>query len=175
MPPKSSSWVDVKRTLRNASQRDLLALLAELYALNRENRSFLNARFTHAGADLRPYRAMIERAVNPPIEVPLRPADGRKAVRDYRKAVGDPTGVVELLVFYVEQGTAFTLDVGDVDGAFYDSLISAFREALAEIAKAPDAALGAAFLPRLTAIVESARGMGWGYFDELTRLLNEAG
>ena len=45
----------------------------------------------------------------------LKLGEARKAIRDYRKATGDIPGTAELLMTYVENGTKFTHDYGDID------------------------------------------------------------
>jgi hypothetical protein len=51
-------------------------------------------------------------------------------VTEYRKAAGDPDGMLELMIYYVECGTACTADYGDIDGwGYYDYLADRFAEA----------------------------------------------
>lgn len=53
---------------------------------------------------------------------------GRKAISDYKKASGDEVGVLDIMVYYVEMGTKFTLEYGDIYEEFYDSLESMFKK-----------------------------------------------
>jgi hypothetical protein len=39
------SWIEVKNQLKNVSERDMLALLQELYKLDAKNKHFLDTRF----------------------------------------------------------------------------------------------------------------------------------
>ena len=56
---------------------------------------------------------------------------GQPAVSDYRKAVGEPEGLLELMVFYCERGAGFCSDVGSHKfgygvGDDMDSLLSEY-------------------------------------------------
>ena len=64
----------------------------------------------------------------------LKLGEARKAIRDYRKATGDLSGTAELLMTYVENGTRFTREFGDIDERFYSSVESALDELAASYA-----------------------------------------
>ncbi len=66
----------------------------------------------------------------------LKLGEARKAIRDYRKATGDLSGTAELLMTYVENGTRFTREFGDIDERFYSSVESALDE-LAALLRGP--------------------------------------
>ncbi len=111
----SHSWKDVRSVLNKASHKDLLGLVGDLYALRRENQDFLHARFLKGDDALVPYKETIEQYISPaePWKHPIRISLARKAISDYRKAVGDSQGLAELMLFYAECGVNFTLEFGD--------------------------------------------------------------
>ena len=45
----------------------------------------------------------------------LKLADGRKAIREYQTATADPVGTLELMLTFVETGTRFTRNFGDIE------------------------------------------------------------
>jgi hypothetical protein len=51
--------MDVKPILVSKSQEELLKLVRDLYALRRENKDFVNARFLTSEETLQPYQAII--------------------------------------------------------------------------------------------------------------------
>jgi hypothetical protein len=181
-------WSDVKRRLQDWDRPQLLGLLQDLFAFSPENRQFLTARLLRESARptardgaapppagsaipdekvLDSYRRRIHRAffgsVRPGGDLNL--AAARKAIRDYRQATGDLGGTLELMVYYVETGTAFTVEFGDIDGPFYDSLCSM----LSAVVKQFMTPLGKAAYPRyqerLAALEKATKWMGWGYGD----------
>jgi len=115
--PATHSWKDIRSVLTKASHRDLLGLVGELYALRKDNQDFLNARFIRDGNTLAPYKEAIKQYVSPaePWKHPVKLSLARKAISDYRKAIGDPEGLAELMLFYAECGVSFTREFGDID------------------------------------------------------------
>src|SRR6266404_196938 len=94
----------------------------------------------------------------------LKLAEARKAMRDYRKATGNVAGTVDLLLTYVENGTEFTQQFGDINEAYYNSLESALNE-LTELLRGPGRECYPQCRHRLGCIVQLANHIGWGYGD----------
>lgn len=69
------------------------------------------------------------------------------------------------MLFYVEIRTQFTNAYGDIDGIFYDSMISMFSKVISECAK--DEKIFKVFHDRLSSVIEDSSGIGWGYHDAL--------
>jgi hypothetical protein len=98
---------------------------------------------------------------------------GRKAISDYKKATNDAMGTLDLMVYYVECGTQFTVDYGDIDEAFYASLESMFTQVVKTIQHSNQETIDR-FLPRLRGLVRQAQGIGWGYYDTIAETLEAA-
>lgn len=93
-------------------------------------------------------------------------AEARKAIRDYRKASGNAAGTADLMLTYVELGTAFACEFGNDDERFYSSLSSVLGELVALLAsEAPE--LYPCFRERLLGVWDQAARLGWGYGDEV--------
>ena len=164
------SWKDVKQILSGKAPDELLTLINDLYALSKENKDFIHARYSITGEPLKPYKTLIEQSIYPDFNKPLKLSIGRKAISDYKKAIGDPTGVLELMVFYIECGNRFTVDYGDIDEQFYNSLESMFDKVI-KILNRSNQDIIDKFLPRLRDIVNKANGIGWGYYDYISDIL----
>jgi hypothetical protein len=93
MAPRNQTpkWRDVRRTLASKSQRELLNLIRDLYALQPEVKDFINARFVVSTANLKPYQKTIQEGLYPDVihGEDLDLGRGRKAIRDYQKATND--------------------------------------------------------------------------------------
>ncbi len=114
------------------------------------------------------YRQRIEEIFFPrrgfPEKLDLRA--GRKAISEYKKASGDFEGTIDLMLVYVESGTAFTDQYGDIDMPFYDSLMSVLRKIAEELQGSDEGAeIYTRHRKRFLAIQRTAGGMGWGYGD----------
>ena len=111
---------------------ELVALLKALFDHSIESRAFLSARFLADGvpdAILNKYRKRIVDQFFPGRgdgKPDLRSA--RRTIRDYRKATSDLVGTVDLMLTYVESGTEFTNQFGDISESFYNSLESVLDE-----------------------------------------------
>ena len=106
-----------------------MALVKDLYDHAADDRDFLEARCQVEGggsAALEKYRRKIIEQFFPRygsgIEK-VKLGEARKAIRDYRKATGNLAGTLELMLTYVESGTQFTCECGDMDEGFYKSLV----------------------------------------------------
>jgi hypothetical protein len=119
---KSAGWSSVREQLKAWRQPALMSLIKDLYDSSPANRDFLRARVQAeetGGAALEAYRRKIIEQFFPSRGFgKLKLAEARKAIRDYRKAAGNAAGTVQLMLTFVENGTEFTLDVGDIDGPF---------------------------------------------------------
>lgn len=174
-PARAASWQDVKAILSQQSPQELLQLMRDVYALRPEVKDFIHARVLMSEKTVKPYKQTIHQSLYPDVihGENLDLARGRKAISDYKKATHDPVGTLELMVYYVECGNQFTVDYGDIDEAFYESLDAMFTQVVKTLQKSDEQTV-ARFLPRLKAVVRQAEGMGWGYYDAISDTLEEA-
>jgi len=165
---KPSGWSAVRQQLASWDKPALLALVKDLYEAAAENRDFINARSKTGegvGETLEKYRGKIVEQFFPARgDGKLKLGEARKAIRDYRKATGNLPGTVELLMTYVENGTRFTHEYGDIDERFYSSVESALDE-LAALLRGEALGMYPQFSARLARVEQMADGIGWGFHD----------
>jgi hypothetical protein len=175
--PNSSNWLEIKKALKYASERDLLGLVGELYLLSKANKDFLEARFVRNQAALDRYKAQIKKHLAPSEpwkdsqKISLK--DAKKPLSDYRKATSDKIGLIELMVYYVECGTDFLCEFGDMYESYYMSLESVFDNALKQMKQFEDHEIDD-FIYRLKEVVRKANHMGWGYYDSISDMLKDS-
>jgi hypothetical protein len=171
---KPASWSSIREQLREWPQSALMALIKDLYDSSPANRDFLHARFQAEeteGAALEAYRRKIIEQFFPQRGFgKLKLAEAHKAIRDYRKAAGNAAGTVELVLTFVENGTEFTLQFGDIDGPFYNHLASVLHEMVQLLCQ--DAELYPRFRERIVRLERHAGDIGWGYGDLLRQEVN---
>jgi hypothetical protein len=140
----------------------------DLYEAAAENRDFIHARCQAGecgGEALEKYRGKIVEQFFPARGFgKLKLGEVRKAIRDYRKATGNLPGTVELLMTYVENGTRFTHEFGDIDERFYSSVESALEE-LAVLLRGEARGMYPQFRDRLARVEQMTDGIGWGFHD----------
>jgi hypothetical protein len=165
---KPRGWSTVRRQLSTWDKAALLALIKDLYDTAGVNRDFIHARCQVGETQddiLEVYRKKIVDQFYPARGIgKLKLAEARRAIREYRKATGNIAGVADLLMTYVENGTQFTQEYGDIDERFYDSLESALTE-LADLIRDEPQALYPQFSDRLASLEKLADGIGWGFHD----------
>lgn len=67
----------------------------------------------------------------------LSVAKAKKAIAAYKKAVGQPEGLAELMVFFCERATGLCSDVGLQDEGCFEALVRRFRQATKAIDALP--------------------------------------
>ena len=173
---KPDGWRAVRAQLATWEKPALLALVKDLYEVAGVNRDLVDAR-CHTGdpseAPLEKYRNQIVQQFFPTRGFgKLKLGEARKAIRDYRKATGNLAGTAELLLTYVENGTKFTSEYGDIDERFYSSVESALEE-LAALLRGQARGLYPKFCDRLADVKEMASGIGWGFSDAVADVVGQ--
>ena len=158
----------LKTVLQQTDQRTLAKLILDFCALNADNRTFVETRLAVAPDSLASYKKRIEEALYPEVygRRSVSIAAARKAVTEYKRATNNQNGLLELMLHYVECGTAFTADYGDMWEEYYSSLQSMYDRLLKGLDKADDH-IKESFRNKLRAVVDRAQGVGWGYHDYL--------
>jgi hypothetical protein len=73
---------------------------------------------------------------------------------------------------YVENGTGFTREYGDIDERFYNSLESALDE-LASLLRGQARKMYPSLSDRLSKVALVAGGIGWGYGDHVFEVVED--
>lgn len=146
-----------------------------MYGASKDNKAFLHARLGLGDDPLKPYKDAVTRGINPPdYRQPISVAKAKKAISDYKKALGQPEGMAELTVFYCEEVFDCLAGCGIDDEGFYAALVRMFEQAL-KCALALPKAQQASFLSRLDRVRQLGRNVGWGVGSEFNHAWSEAG
>jgi len=171
-PRSQPTWTDVKAKLASFDRLGLLGLIQDLYAAHKDNQTFLHARFGLRQDLLTPYKEALDRWLWPDV---LRNQDtsvakAKQAISSYRRAVGEPAGLAELMVFYCERAAGFCSDIGYQDDGYFDALVRMFEETLKTIAQLP-AGDRNALIARLDRVRVISHNFGYGVGDDMDSLL----
>ncbi|WP_029912997.1 hypothetical protein [Pelobacter seleniigenes] len=173
---KKPVWSDLKRYLANLDRPALLGLIQDLYSANKNNQAFLHARFSIGEDVLGPYKATIDRWVCPDVmnNQDISTSKAKKAISDYKKAIGRLEGIAELSVFYCESCATF-LGFCCVDyEEYFNALVSMFEQALKAIV-ALEQGQQVIFIERLERVWKKGQNWGWGVGDDMGDLMAEYG
>jgi hypothetical protein len=166
------TWTDVKAQLSSFDRLGLLGLIQDLYVAHKDNQKFLHARFGLGKDVLTPYKETLDRWLWPDV---LRNQDtsvikAKQTISSFKKAVGDPAGLAELMVFYCERAAGFCNDVGYQDEAYFNALVRMFEQALKTIAQL-SAKDGNPLIARLDRVRVISHNFGYGVGDKMASLL----
>jgi hypothetical protein len=94
----------------------------------------------------------------------------KQAISSYRKAVGEPAGLAELMVFHCECAAGFCNDAGYRDEGLFNALAGMFGQALAVIGQLT-AIDREGFLARLDDVCDISHNFGYGVGKDMDSLL----
>ena len=178
MPKRKSksqpTWTDVKAKLVDFDRTELLALIQGLYASHKNNQTFLHARFGLTEDVLELHKKTIDRWLWPDLfrKQDTSVSHAKRAISDYKNAVGDPEGLAELMVFYCERAAGFCSDVCNDDEGYFDALVRMFEQAL-RIAGARSAECRDDLITRLDRVRVISHKCGYGVGDDMDFLLSK--
>ncbi|MDA9490853.1 hypothetical protein [Bradyrhizobium sp. CCBAU 11361] len=85
----------------------------------------------------------------------------KKAIADYKKAIGRPEGMAELSIFYCEEAFGFLESCSMEDESCFAALIRMYGRSLEFVSSLPTAQ-SAAYLERLDKLRSRGSHVGWG-------------
>lgn len=170
------AWSHLKAHLTALEKGELLRLLHDLWDLNVENRRYLSVRFLAASpaAMAAPYREIIRQTFNPAHGPPtLDVQAARRALTEFGNICPDSGAVIDLMLFYVEEGVTCAVQYGDIGESAYNSFYRVFRDALTALNTLDDPAMADTLRPRFREVINRAAGCGWGLYEDLAALYVE--
>ena len=168
------TWTDVKAKLADFDRAALLGLIQSLYATHKDDQMFLHTRFGLGDDVLEPYKKTIDRWLWPDVlrNQNTSVSQAKRAISDYKKAVGDPEGLAELMVFYCERAAGFCSDIGGDDEGYFNALVRMFEQALT-IVNALSVERHDELVTRLNSVRVISRNIGYGVGDDMDSLMSK--
>ena len=171
-PRSQPAWTDVKTKLADLDRTNLIGLVQDLYAAHKDNQIFLHTRFGLGEDVLKPYKETLERWLWPDVlrNQDISVAKAEQAISSYRKAVGEPAGLAELMVSFCESAAGFSDNIGYQDEVYFDALINMFEQALKVTCQPPPGDRDA-LIVRLDRVRTISHNFGYGVGDDMDDLL----
>ena len=140
-----------------------------------ENRAFFHARLGLGPDQLGPYKVAISRWINADLMKgqPVSVSKAKKAVADYRKAIGRPEGLAELSTFFCEEVFSFVELCSFQDESYFVALIRMYGQSVKLVANLPPAERRP-YLERLNKLRSRSKHLGCSVQDELDTLWYDA-
>lgn len=171
------SWNDVKAKLAGFDTTEFIQLVSNLYAFDKSNQSFLHARFALGDDPLEIYKKRIDKALYPNVmgrNCQVKVWDAKKAVSEYQKAVGSPTGLLELRLYFCEVGLGFASEYGYEDEGFFNAICVQFKAAV-KVLVTLDEDRQDEMLDWFYDVLGQSCSLGYGIDDDMIGALSDAG
>lgn len=171
----SPTWNDVKTALLDFDRAGLRGLVQDLYSASKDNQAFLHARLGLGHDQLQPFKASISRWISPdPMKgQPISVSKAKKAIADYKKAIGRRDGMAELSLFYCEEALGFLESCSMDDENYFAALIRMYGRSLEIVSSLPSAERST-YLDRLDKLRSRGRNVGWVVEEEFNSLWHAA-
>ncbi|KIC77046.1 hypothetical protein DB41_DI00040 [Neochlamydia sp. TUME1] len=163
----------LKEHLQKQDQDSLLDEILTLYKTFDFVREYYDSRLEpHAPSDIaQKYKKILEEQFCPKKGFPeLKYSVARKAISDFKKVCADYLSILDLQLTYVEYGVKCTLDYGDIDERFYNSMESMFEKTLKDM---EEYGVLENFQKRCLNIHVQTQDMGWGFGDAIEGLYKD--
>jgi hypothetical protein len=158
----SPTWNDVKTALLDFDGAGLRGLVQDLYTASKDNQAFLHARLGLGDDQLQPFKTTIARWIAPdPMKgQSISVSKAKKAIADYKKAIGRPEGLAELSIFYCEEAIGFLESCSMDDEKYFAALIRMYGMS-PEILSSLPLAQRSTYFERLGRLRSRGRSVGW--------------
>ncbi len=161
---------ELKKNLSSKSEKELKEEIIELFKISKEVKEYYAIKvLPNAEKELlEKYKEIVrkeffpERGTKFPSYSVLK-----KAISDFTKVSKDSVSLVDLMLFYVEQGVEFTNTYGDIDETFYNNIARMYEKAI-DIIVGDN--LEDKFEVRCRKVMEDCSGIGWGFEDFMAEL-----
>ncbi|BAU52858.1 DUF6155 family protein [Mucilaginibacter gotjawali] len=160
--------MSIKTELGKLEKSALVEIICDLYKKNKAVQEYLNFHIKPDEDGLfEKYRAKVYEAFFPKRGFGYNLKQGKQSITDFKKLGPSAESLADLMLFYVETGVTFTNDFGDMNEAFYNSMVSTYANALKIIYKER---LLDVFKERSMQIIDDTQDMGWGFHDSLSEI-----
>jgi hypothetical protein len=173
---RAPGWSDAKTLLADFDHDELVGLIRDLYAASKENKAFMHARLGLGDDTLKPYKETISRWISPDVyrDQRVSVSAAKKAISDYKRAVGHPKGMAELMIFFCEEAVGFSRGMYFQEHGYFLALVRMFEQAIIAVSALPDATQ-IEFLIRLNQVRNHSVELGYGVDEAMDQLFLEYG
>lgn len=157
----------LKKHLLALPKERIVEIVLELYDARKEAKEYLEFYLApNSEEELQKCKKAVKQEFFPTRGFSERPsfAKCRKIISDFQKLKPQPTDVADLMLFYIEQGCAYTMEYGDMWEQYYETLERNFEKAMNFIFMHQLLSL---YHERIERMIQSVRECGWGFYDSL--------
>jgi hypothetical protein len=100
---------------------------------------------------------------------PISVSKAKKAIADYKKAIGRADGMADLSIFYCEEAFGFLESCSIEDEGYFAALVRMYGQSLELVSSLPPAERNS-YLDRLGRLKSRGKNIGWGVEEEINSL-----
>lgn len=165
---------ELKNQLNTMEKNELIALIVKLYKNDKMCRNILDAEF--GGEEVQ--AALLANAKKQLYDIFFSKAslslrNAKAVLSGFKNTAKNKEDYFDFELYYVELGTAYTNEYGDVNEAFYSNLISVFADFCENVKRSDGSDFLHSVRMRLDRLNEEAHDIGWGYGYEIGELYSE--
>lgn len=176
---KPLTLAQLKKSLADLDSKQLTDLICTLYKENDPAKKMLNLRFQDPSYEetlFEEYKEKMDKIIHPrrgPLDVDFKAGALRSLISEFKKLHPSIQNILKLQMFFVSGALEFTIEYGDIDEPFYDSLCSMYETVATTLKKQNDLKLFQYFQPELEEDIQIARNFGWGVEDYLEEVYQD--
>jgi len=167
-------WVEIKKRLKEKSDKELLSLISSCYKTSDEVKFYLTSIVVdeeEANEILMELKEILSQAFWATAKNgrPLGPnlKEAKKVISAVKEVTNNPETIVNFMLDYVEHGVGFTNVYGDMWDGYYSSIEGMFESLEKHLMKNVDKIDIEVTMNRIEDIVNKSNGIGWGFHDNL--------
>lgn len=159
---------ELKQYLNTQSKEQLIAEIRDLFSKFDSVKDYYQSRFeteTESAEVNAKYKRIIKDEFFPERGFGKgRLSVAKKGISDYKKVSTSEFGIADVMLYYVEIGVEYTVEFGDIDETFYNSMERMYASAVKYI---DEREMQYQFEERCRKIVDDTSDIGWGFHDNL--------
>lgn len=171
------SVTEVKNILKQQSTEELIELIIDSYKTIPQLKEYITVKYSNEDTIeqiFKVYKDKVHDVFFPKsMKTQFKIGDAKKVVNDFKKLCLDEKLVIELMLYYVEMGVAFTNAYGDINESFYNNVESMYEAIVKSINKHKNSEIFVSLRDRLKNVVDNTSEMGWGFHDVLEQYYAE--
>jgi len=158
--------MSLKKYLQQFTKEQLIEQIMELQKKYKDVKTYYEFSLNPGtGLQAEKVKKAIHKFFNSPQGYDPQLREARKELNGFKKLSPPEESLADIMLYYVECGVEFTLNYGDINMPFYNSVAGMFYDACEFINKNR---LNDFFKLRCRKIVDDTSDIGWGFHDQLS-------
>lgn len=158
----------LKSTLNKQSKEELVDIIDDLYKKYKPVKDYFDfKKYIDKENLLKEYKAKINEGFYPPKGWAVKLSKPLREIKEFKSHEPDAEPIIELMLYYVESGIAFSNKFGNMVENLFESMEEVYSEALNLL---QENQLLDKYNKRCLKIVNASKNTGWGFYGVLKEI-----